>query len=133
MSILQKLFHSKNPKSPLFRWEKARDIVRYRIKYVTEKLVDGDAGVDCAYDGGMDNTQDVVIGHEGDMQIIDKDLVVVCAGEVLFRCPVVDLSIWTLMSGDGVVLTGRDKEHEDKMRTITVYYIYYIDNRNINK
>ncbi len=126
MGLFQKLFKIKNPDSPRYRWKKAREICNHHIRYVTEKTVDParDTGT-CAYEAAEDATSDAVIGRDGALNIEGEDLLVFASGTVLFRCPVAQLQAWTLLSGDGVVLTGPDKESDGKIRTITVYYFYY--------
>lgn len=107
--FFEKLTKSNNPNSKRYRWDMAKKIIGHRIRYVTEKIDD----------------VDTVIGKEGSMAIKDDDLLVFASGDVVFRCPVVELSAWELLSKDGVVLTGPDKEHGNAVRTIMVFYVYY--------
>lgn len=111
MSLFGKLFgKKKDPSSPAYRWEMARQICHHHIRYVTEKQEDG---------------TDVVIGREGALNIKDDQLLVFASADVLFRCRVEELEAWNLLSGDGVVLTGPDLEHDGHVRTIIVFYVYY--------
>ena len=70
------------------------------IRYVSEKQ----------------NDIDVIIGREGGFNIRDDDLLVYASSKVVFRAKIDDLQIWELLSKDGVVLTGYDKE-TDRERT----------------
>ena len=86
----------------------ARSVEGQHIKYVTEK---------------KDNV-DEVIGRNGGLNIRDDEFIVYASSKVLFRCKVDELQIWELLSKDGVVLTGYDKE-EERERTVIAYYVYY--------
>ena len=44
----------------------------------------------------------------------------------VFRCKVVELRAWELMSNDGAMLTAPDLTQGGKERTVIVYYTYYI-------
>lgn len=111
MSFLGKLFHrdSKNPNSPRYRREMAERIANHHIRYVTENR----------------NGTDEVIGRDGGLNVRDGEFIVFSSGDVLFRCPAEELQAWELLSGDGVVLTGKDTEHGGTERTIIVHYVYY--------
>ena len=78
------------------------------IKYVTEKK----------------NDVDVVIGREGGFNIREGDLIVFASAKVVFRAEIDELQIWELLSKDGVVLTGFDKESQSE-RTLIAHYVYY--------
>lgn len=111
MSFLSKLFQKKNdPESPAFRWKMAERIAQYPIKYVTERKDDVDE----------------VIGKQGSLSIRDGIFLVYASNEILFRCPVEELSISELLSKDGVILTGRDMEHGNAERQIIAYFVYYL-------
>ena len=109
MGLFKKLFQSKNPNSKRYRRDMAERICGHRIRYVTEKI-----------DG-----VETVIGKEGSLCIKDDDLLVYASADVLFHCPIDQLSAWELLSKDGVVLTGPDKEHGGTERTVMVFYVYY--------
>ena len=109
MGLFKKLFQSKNPNSKRYRRDMAERICGHRIRYVTEKI-----------DG-----VETVIGKEGSLCIKDDDLLVYASADVLFRCPIDQLSAWELLSKYGVVLTGPDKEHGGTERTVMVFYVYY--------
>lgn len=107
-SFFKKLGRSKDPNSKKSRWEIAQKIEGKHIKYVTEKQ----------------NDVDVVIGREGGLNIRDGELFVFSSSKVVFRADIDGLQIWELLSKDGVVLTGYDKESE-RERTVIAYYVYY--------
>ncbi len=109
MGFFAKLFKSKNPDSKRFRREMAERICGHRIRYVTERIDD----------------VETVIGKQGSLCIKDDDLLVYASADVLFRCPIDLLEAWELLSKDGVVLTGPDKEHGGIQRTVTAFYVYY--------
>lgn len=109
MGLFKKLTKSKNPDSKKFRREMAYAINGQHIKYVTEKREDVDE----------------VIGRNGGLNIRDDDFIVYASSDIVFRCPIDELQIWELLSKDGVVLTGPDREHDNKVRTVIAYYVYY--------
>ena len=110
MSFFSKLFGgNKNPNSYAFKLQRARSLHGQVIKYVTENR-----------DGNDD-----VVGRGGSLCLHGEDFIVDSSGERLFSCNVRDLEASNLMSGDGVVIKGPDALHGDKMRTITVHFVYY--------
>lgn len=106
--FFKKLTKSKDPNSKRSRWDMAQMVAGKHIKYVTEKQDD----------------VDVVIGREGGFNIREGDLIVYASSKVLFRAEIDNLQIWELLSKDGVVLTGYDKE-SGLDRTIIAHYVYY--------
>ena len=107
-SFLKKMTKSKDPNSKRSRWDMAEMICGKHIRYVTEKQ----------------NDVDVVIGREGGFNIREEDLLVFASAKVVFRAEIDNLQIWELLSKDGVVLTGYDKE-SGRERTVIAYYVYY--------
>ena len=79
------------------------------IKYVTERK----------------NDVDEVIGRDGAMALRDDELIVFASQDILFRTDVANLNASELLSKDGVIISGPDKLHGGKERTIIVYYVYY--------
>jgi hypothetical protein len=106
--FFKKLTKSKDPNSKRSRWDMAEMICGKHIRYVTEKQ----------------NDVDVVIGREGGFNIREGDLLVYASSKVVFRAEIDELQIWELLSKDGVVLTGFDKE-TGRERTVIAYYVYY--------
>ena len=107
-NFFKKITKSKDPNSKRNRWDMAQMICGKHIRYVSEKQ----------------NDIDVVIGREGGFNIREEDLLVYASSKVVFRAKIDDLQIWELLSKDGVVLTGYDKESQ-KERTVIAYYVYY--------
>ncbi len=103
-----KLFGGKKEDSVQFRREMAEKISRHRLRYVTEQTENGD----------------VVIGKEGGCNIRNGELIVTSSKEVVYRADIDALKAYELMSLEGAVLEGYDKEH-GAYRTVTVYYVYY--------
>ncbi|MBQ3064348.1 MAG: hypothetical protein IJC99_06080 [Clostridia bacterium] len=100
---------SKNPKSKRYKWDMARRICGYHVKYVSERI---------------DNV-DEVIGKSGSLNIKDDELLVYASFDVLMRCKIEEMDAAELMSKDGVVITAPDLEHGGKIRTVIVHYVYY--------
>ena len=110
MSIFDKLFKKKNDTSSYaFRLERARSLHGQVIKYVTERRGDNDD----------------VVGRGGYLSVHEDKFIVDSSGERLFVCEIKDLEAATLMSGDGVVITGPNLLDGGKIRTITVHFVYY--------
>jgi phosphopentomutase len=109
MGLFKRLTKSKNPDSKKFKREMAYAVCGQHIKYVTEKR----------------NDVDEVIGRNGGLNIRNDEFIVYASSDVVFRCPIDQLSIWELLSRDGVVLTGPDLEHGGVERTVIAYYVYY--------
>lgn len=107
-NFFKNLGKSKDPSSKKSRWEMAERISGKQIKYVTEKQ----------------NDVDVVIGKSGGFNIRDEELIVFSSANVVFRADIEGLEIWELLSKDGVVITGYDKESNSE-RTIIAHYVYY--------
>jgi hypothetical protein len=108
VSFFKNLTKSKDPNSKSARWDMAKMICGKHIRYVSEKQ----------------NDVDVIIGREGGFNIREDDLLVYASSKVVFRAKIDDLQIWELLSKDGVVLTGFDKETQCE-RTVIAYYVYY--------
>jgi hypothetical protein len=100
----------KDPNSLSFRREMAQKIVGHHVKYVTER------GADCVEE---------VIGREGALALRNDELIVFASQDILFRTDVATMNAAELLSKDGVIITGPDKEHGGVERTIIVYYVYY--------
>lgn len=79
------------------------------VKYVTERRLDNED----------------VIGRGGHLTVKGEELLVDSSGEVLFRADIKALEASFLMSGDGVILHGPNKQDADRERTITVHFVYY--------
>lgn len=66
-----------------------------------------------------------VIGRGGHLTLKGEELLVDSSGELLFRADVASLSASFLMSGDGVILKGENKQNGGREQTVTVHFVYY--------
>ncbi len=113
MSLFDKIrqrFSKKDENSPAFRYAFAENINNRHVKYVTER-----------YEGIEE-----IVGREGHINILPngEELAVTSGIKEIFRARIEDLSMWTLMSNDGVVLSGYDFVTE-RQREVTAFYLYY--------
>lgn len=108
MSIFSR-FSKKNPASLAYKRGMAQMISNKRIRYVGEKI------------GGVEE----VIGKGGSISIRDDEILVFASADVLLRAKIADMDASELLSKDGVIITAPDLEHDGKVRTIVVYYVYY--------
>ncbi len=110
MSIFGKLLGKKEKnESPAYRRQRAEGLHGLAIRYVTERK-----------DG-----EDIVIGRGGSLTVREGELLVFSSGDVVFRAKTELLDTSQLMSGDGVILTGPDLEHDGCVRSVVAYYVYY--------
>ena len=70
-------------------------ICNHHVKYVTEKIDEVD------------------------------EMLVFASADVIMRFKIDEMDAWELLSKDGVVITAPDLEHDRKIRTVIVYYVYY--------
>lgn len=116
MSFLDKLLRRAPKENTVsFRREMAKKIDGKHLRYVTERTELAHGGVD-----------DLVIGREGALIVKEDQLLVYASADVLMRLRIDDMTASELLSGDGVVLSGKDLEHEGAERTVIAYYTYYI-------
>ena len=110
MSFLKKIFgKNKSTDSYAFKLERARELHGQPVKYVTEHR----------------NGNEDVVGRGGAMCLKGDEFIVDSSGDRLFVTDVVDLEANYLMSGDGVIIKGKNKLEDGKERTITVHFVYY--------
>lgn len=110
MSIIKKLFGvGRNPNSYAYRLKRAKELHGQIIKYVTERR----------------NNNDDVIGRGGTLTVREDKFIVDSSGDRLFVCNIGELEASFLMSGDGVIIKGPNLLENEKMRTITVHFVYY--------
>jgi hypothetical protein len=112
IKFIKNLFHSKNENSKAYRIEMANRLSGRAIKYCTER--------------NPEDGTDTVIGHAGSLSVRNGEFIVLSSADIVFRCKVTELSAWELMSNDGAMLTGPDMTKGGAVRTIIVYYTYYI-------
>lgn len=106
-----KLFsgRKKDPNSKKYKLEMAEHLNGMSLKCVTEK---------------RDGVEEV-IGRSGSVTVRDGELIVYSSMDVVFRCNVLEMSVWELMSLDGAVITAPDLEHGGETRSVTVHYTYW--------
>ncbi len=110
MSFFKKFFGGKKTMdSYAFKLERAKELHGQPVKYVTEHR----------------NDNEDVIGRGGAMCLKGDEFIVDSSGDRLFVTDVADLEASYLMSGDGVIIKGKNKLDGGKMRTITVHFVYY--------
>ena len=110
MSIFGKLFgKTKKPGTPAYRAAEAMKLHGQPVKYVTEHI-----------DGNED-----IVGRGGSVSVVSDKLIVDSSGERLFICPIREVDVSWLMSGNGVVISGTNELEDGKHRSITVHFVYY--------
>ena len=72
-----------------------------------------------------EHDEDIVVGRNGSLNVNrNGELLVSSEGKVIFRVDVDTMTAGELMSLDGVILEGFDKE-SGRNRKIIAYYVYY--------
>ena len=99
----------KNENSVAFKREMAKKLDGKHIKYVGERI----------------NNEEIIIGREGGLNMRNGEFIVFASGIVVFRAEVDEMTASELMSGDGVILTAHDLEHDGAYRSVVAYYSYY--------
>lgn len=90
------------------RRKKAQELHGQLIRYVTERR-----------DGNDD-----VVGRGGNLSVRNNELIVFSSSDIIFRGNIDELQISTLMSGDGVVISGYNSV-DGREREIIAYYVYH--------
>lgn len=98
-----------NHKSRAYKRERASALHGQIIKYVTERVDDGEN----------------IIGRGGNISVRNGELLVLSSGELLLRADIYELESADLLSGDGVVLTAPNLEKNRERVSIVVYFVYY--------
>ena len=83
------------------------------VKYVTRREMDGNG-----------NPVETVIGKEGRINTRQGQIVVVCNGSEVFRCPAEGAKCGELLSLDGAVVSGINA-CTGRQDTVVAYYLYY--------
>ena len=110
MGFFRKLFGIREDEnSYAFRKKMALSLHGAPVKYITERREDNDD----------------VVGRGGHMTVYDDEFILDSGTDTLFRCHVADLQAATLMSGDGVIITGPNSLENGKVRTLTVHFVYH--------
>jgi len=103
--------------NPEYRIRFARRIAHKKIKYVSERTVDGQTG----------EIVDIILGKNGFFNINKNDEIsVYCGGKELFRAYLPDLKAYEFLSLEGVVMESLDLV-SNKHRQVIAYYLYYRD------
>lgn len=108
MGWLQRLF-GRGTESHGYRLARARSLHGKPVRYVTERREDNED----------------VIGRGGAIAVHGDTLIVDSSGDRIFVCPIDELEVSDLMSGDGVILRGPDRLSDGRERTVTVHFVYY--------
>lgn len=110
MSIFKRIFNAGNkPGSYAYRLKKANELHGTAIKYVTERR-----------DGNDD-----VVGRGGSLTVHEDTFIVDSSGDRLFVCKISELNVATLMSGNGVVISGPNMLEDGKPREIIAHFVYH--------
>ena len=84
-----------------------------QVKYVTQRIRDENG-----------TPKEMILGKEGRMVVIDGEIRVMCGETDVFRCMADDAVFYTLLSGDGITVSGVNSLNNEKM-DIVVFYTYY--------
>ena len=109
MAFWKRLFKNKNPNSPAYRAERAKELHGQAIRYVTERKGDVDE----------------IVGRGGCLSVRNGEFLLLTSGDILMRTPVEELQASYLMSGDGVVLTAPNTLEDGRVRTLIAHFVYY--------
>ena len=110
MKFLQKLFAAKEREgTAAYRRKMAEQLHGMPVRYVTERREDNDD----------------VVGRGGHMSVYEDELILDSSGDTIFRANVCELETSYLMSGDGVILKGKNLLEDGRMRTLTVHFVYH--------
>ena len=90
-----------------------REMDGREIKYVTRRIRKENGEV-----------QEVILGKRGRIVVIGGEIRVMCGEEDVFRCKAADSIYYTLLSGDGITVSGVNELNGEQM-DITVYYVYH--------
>ena len=104
------LFKKKKKEDALaFKQAMAEKIAAHRVRYVAEHF----------------ETEDLIVAREGGFQIKDGEFIIFADNNVVMRCKIAEMQVSELMSLEGAIITAPDTEHENKIRTLIAYYVYF--------
>ena len=83
------------------------------IKYVTQRIKEPDG-----------NVKESILGKSGRIVVIDDEIRVMCGEKDVFRCKTTECEYYTLLSGDGITVSGVNSVTGEQS-DIIVYYTYY--------
>ena len=99
------------------RKNKNEDVLRQmdgrEIKYVTQRIREEDGTV-----------KEAILGKRGRIVVLNDEIVVMCGEKDVFRCKTSDAVYYTLLSGDGITVSGFNQVSGERA-DIIVYYTYY--------
>lgn len=97
--------------------DKNKDVLRQmdgrEIKYVTRRV---------RKDNG--EVEEEILGKRGRIVVIGGEIRIMCGEVDVFRAKAVDSTYYTLLSGDGITVSGVNTINGEQM-DITVYYVYH--------
>ena len=101
-----------------FKRKKVKNPVLYdmdgrEIKYVTQRIRTPDGDV-----------KETILGKQGRIVVIEDEIRVMCGATDVFRCMAENAEYYTLLSGDGITVSGVNSINNEKM-DIIVYYTYH--------
>lgn len=102
------LFKKKTKEDPVLKQMDGR-----QIKYVTKRTVLPDG-----------NVSEEILGKSGRIVVIDGEIRVMCGDTDVFKCMAEDAKYFTLLSGDGITVSGVNSLNGEKM-DIVVHYTYH--------
>ena len=83
------------------------------IKYVTRRIKSADGSV-----------KETIMGKSGRIVVLDGEIRIMCGATDVFRCMAENATYYTLLSGDGITVTGVNSLNGEFMDMI-VYYTYH--------
>ena len=83
------------------------------IKYVTRRIKNSDGSV-----------KETIMGKSGRIVVIDGEIRIMCGETDVFRCMAENAVYYTLLSGDGITVTGVNSLNGEHMDMV-VYYTYH--------
>ncbi len=83
------------------------------IKYVTRRIKSQDGSV-----------KETILGKSGRIVVLDGEIRIMCGATDVFRCMAHNATYYTLLSGDGITVTGVNSLNGEYMDMI-VYYTYH--------
>lgn len=83
------------------------------IKYVTKRLRNDDGTV-----------KELIMGKSGRIVVLNGEIVIMCGETDVFKCMAENATYYTLLSGDGITVSGVNSLNGEKMDMI-VYYSYH--------
>lgn len=117
IKFFKNIINKNNEDSAEYRQKFVERIKDKRIRYVSERIIDGKTG----------EAVDTIIGKEGFFSVTknnELEIYLSGQGKQLFRAYIPDLKAWEFLSLEGVVLESFDLISE-KQRQIIAYYKYY--------